>query len=127
MPLAAEHTARQIAPGDCDRIRTGATEKGITMLWCVRAGKTAVQSVHLDASKFTAEEARAWLQAHDFSTANFVAATKEPATAEAEAAACDIRCGAGSLELLAELAGRPGPRRVALEAYTGVPMKLDNF
>jgi hypothetical protein len=78
MPLENTHTARQLPPDSCDKIRTqvNAFGEGITVQWCVRAGKPVeAQSIHFDAAKFTADEAKAWLEKHKYSAKEFIPAT----------------------------------------------------
>jgi hypothetical protein len=140
MPLPAEHTARQKEPGACKSFRrqNGAFGPGIDVIWCVNPGKaTEPQSIHFDAGKFTPEEAKAWLEKHNFSAANF-----EPASGKGKASALLVNlaaeglpsglrlCGASeALELLAEAAGPNGSklRPFAMTAYTGAAMRVDGF
>lgn len=89
MPYEHTHTARQMPPSKCDKIRTQEITAGIAFLYCVKGGKADVESVHFDAAKFSAEEARAWLKKHDFKTDEFVPA--KPAHAKAGAVP-DVTC-----------------------------------
>jgi len=74
MPLPSQHTATQNAAGKYKKIRRENDKfgKGIDVLWGVLAdGKTEVQSIHFDADKFTAAEAKKWLKDNDYSTSDF--------------------------------------------------------
>lgn len=77
MPLANEHAARIHDPGKYDKIRRENNKfgDGVHVLWGIKDGKSEVQSIHFDASKFTADEARAWLKDHEYKPIEF-----EPAT-----------------------------------------------
>jgi len=139
VPFANVHTARQMPPAKCDKIRTQEITSGVAFNYCVRAGKTDVESVHFDAAKFTPAEARAWLEKHDFKTDQFVPAKsgKAEAAAAAEpdlgiaakADVVEIRASAtGTCEIEALAAGdASGLARVRMVGYTGVPMKLEGF
>jgi len=135
MPLPGVHTARQLDPKTCDRIRSqpDAFGPGISVLWCVKSGKAEIGSVHFSAAKFTADEARAWLKRHDMSVKDFepAAPSKQNAAAvlECDAARPELLCG-GRGTFLIEATGADDPvklPRVRLNAYTGVPMKLEGF
>jgi hypothetical protein len=138
MPIPGTHVARQKSPGACDKIRTQADAmgKGVTVLWCVRAGKpTEPESIHFDAKQFTADEAKAWLAKHQFKADRFEPAAPEPkAGADVDVAAetypSEVRCGYGggdAVEIEAQAAGSADLPRVSMLGYTGVPMKLDGF
>jgi len=135
MPLPGVHTARQIDPKTCDRIRSqpDAFGPGISVLWCVKGGKAEIGSVHFAASKFTVEQAKAWLKKHDLKTDNFepAAPSKQQAAAvvECDAARPELLCGGRGLFVLeAADAANPGALpRVRMTAYTGVPMRLADF
>lgn len=69
MPISGWHTSRQQDPEKYKKIRTSKNEfgSGINTLYGVTEdGKTEVQSIHFDASKFTPEEAKAWLRKHNY-------------------------------------------------------------
>src|SRR5262249_31484796 len=106
MPLPGTHTARQIPPSQCERIRSqpDAFGPGIGVLWCVKSGKAEIGSVHFDSAKFTVEQAKAWLKRHDLSTKDFEPATpsKQNAAAalEMEAARPELLCGGRGIFLL---------------------------
>lgn len=70
-PYVNEHAARQLDPAQFQEIHRENDKfgAGIDALWGVLAnGKTKLQSIRFDASKFTVAEAKAWLKDHDFKT-----------------------------------------------------------
>ena len=70
-PYANEHAARQLDPAQFQEIHRENDKfgAGIDALWGVLAnGKTKLQSIRFDASKFTVAETKAWLKDHDFKT-----------------------------------------------------------
>ena len=72
MPYPNEHAARQNDPGKYVRVRRENDKlgSGIHVIWGVKDdGKTEVQALRFDASKFTADEAREWLEEHEYNTA----------------------------------------------------------
>lgn len=78
MPSTTEHTARINDPNKYEKIRRVNDEfgSGINVLYGVLAsGKTEVQSIHFDADKFSAAEARKWLKDHDYKPIEFVEAS----------------------------------------------------
>jgi len=87
-PLPDEHAARQADPGRFTELRrkNAVFGAGIDVIYGILDGKSVVQSIRFDAAKFTPEEARAWLKAHDFAT-NLEAASKV-----AKNALC-VQCG----------------------------------
>ena len=79
-PYPAEHAARQHDPSRYKAIRRQNDKfgAGIDVLFGILPdGKTEVQAIRFDASKFTPEQARAWLAAHKYKTALEVATGKE--------------------------------------------------
>ena len=76
-PYPHEHAARQADPADFARFRRKETAPGVALIFGrPRAGGAwQVQSVRLAAEHFTAEQAREWLEEHDFALRAF-----EPAT-----------------------------------------------
>ena len=84
MPFANMHTARQRSPDDFESIKTLGGGKGVQILGGqVKGGdgKAVIQSIHFDKTKFTADEARAWLKEHGHSTTAFVPARKDDVAA----------------------------------------------
>jgi HK97 family phage prohead protease len=80
MPSTTEHSARISDPSKYERIRRKNDEfgKGIHVLYGIKKdGKTEVQAIHFDKTKFTAVEAKTWLKDHDYHPIEFVAATEK--------------------------------------------------
>jgi len=77
MPYPNEHAARITDPGQYDRIRrkNDAFGKGIDVIYGVKDGKSEVQAIRFDASKFTAAQAKKWLKDHDYTAVEFAEAT----------------------------------------------------
>ena len=69
MPYKAEHAARQMEPTQFDdfrRVHEEVAPDGIDFIYGIKPdGTTAIQSVRADASKWTVEDFRSWLQEHD--------------------------------------------------------------
>lgn len=79
MPFPNEHAARQLPPGDFTKFRRSRLgfPKGISAIVGIRSnGKTAVQSLRFDRTKWTAAQARSWLKDHGFKSGLEVAARK---------------------------------------------------
>ena len=67
MPYPSYHSARIHEPDQYPKKRYGKDEfgGGIDVIWGITdAGKTEVQAIRFDKTKFTPEEARAWLKKH---------------------------------------------------------------
>jgi len=80
MPFSNQVAARQQPPGRYKKFRreNGKFGDGIDVIWGVTPnGKTEVQSIRFDASKFSTEEARSWLKEHKYKT-GVTPATGEP-------------------------------------------------
>lgn len=101
-PFPNEHAARQADPDEFGRFRRKQIAPGVSLIYGrPRAGGAwAVQSVRLAAERFTAAEAREWLQEHDFATRGF-----EPAE-DAAAAKADDAAALADLLLLEDEAER---------------------
>lgn len=83
-PYPHEHAARQADPADFARFRRKETAPGVSLIYGRprTGGAWQVQSVRLAAERFTPEQAREWLEEHDFALRAF-----EPAAlGDAEAA-----------------------------------------
>lgn len=65
MPFVNEHAARQTDPAQYDSFARKELAPGITAILGVKDGKTEVQSVRFDATKFEPEQAKKWLEEHD--------------------------------------------------------------
>lgn len=80
-PYPNEHAARQSDPGKYKSFRRQNDKlgPGISVVFGITSdGKAEIQTIRFDSSKFTPEQARAWLKEHDFKTG------LEPATGKTE-------------------------------------------
>ena len=71
MPLAHYHAARQSEPANFVRFVTKKNQGGSGIdfiLGFTKDGQSSVQSIRFDKSKFTAHQAKSWLQKHGFKT-----------------------------------------------------------
>lgn len=71
MPYTNEHAARQNDPNAYKEIRrqNDKFDPGIHVIWGIKPdGKTEVQAIRFDASKFTVNEAKEWLEEHGYKT-----------------------------------------------------------
>jgi len=78
MPYPNEHAIRLNPPGKYERIRRQNDKfgSGIDALFGVTSdGKTEVQAIRFDKSKFTVEQAKKWLKDHDYKVTGFELAT----------------------------------------------------
>lgn len=73
-----EHAARQLDPSTHRVVGSKEIISGVRMLFAVVDGKTVAQSLRFNTANFTADEAKAWLKAHNYSTAQFEAASVSP-------------------------------------------------
>lgn len=85
-PQPNEHAARLNDPGRYEQIRRQNDKlgPGIDVIWGItKDGKTEMQAIRFDKAKFTADEARKWLEDHDMKTIEFEKASeaKDPAPA----------------------------------------------
>jgi hypothetical protein len=67
-PLPSEHAARQLPPTGEMRRQNDKFGPGIHAIWSIVGGKTKLQSIRFDASKFTVAQAKAWLKEHNRKT-----------------------------------------------------------
>jgi hypothetical protein len=77
-PYPNEHAARMVDPGKFKEIRRQNNKfgPGIHVIFGItEAGKAEVQSIRFSSSKFSADEAHAWLSAHNYHPIEFAAAT----------------------------------------------------
>lgn len=90
MPFKGKHAARIKNPGVFDRIRIEADGfgAGIDVAWGMREGsdEPEVQSLRFDASRFTLDEAKKWLEDHGYPNPLELeeAAAEEPAAAASQ-------------------------------------------
>jgi len=85
--LPGEIAARQVDPNKFEKFRRENDKfgAGIHAIWGITAdGKTEVQSIRFDSSKFTEDEAKAWLEKHGFKTTIEPAAKPEEKTMSTE-------------------------------------------
>lgn len=71
MPFANQHAARQTEPGKYDTFRRGHPSgfpAGVDVIYGIKSGKSEIQSVRFDSSKFTVQQAKDWLKEHSFKT-----------------------------------------------------------
>ena len=82
MPFPNEHAARVRAPGGFDSIKRQNNKfgPGIHAMFGIIAGKSQLQAVRFDKTKFTPAEARRWMTEHDHKVILF-----EPATGKQKA------------------------------------------
>ncbi len=70
----SEHAARQLDPATHKVVGSKQLTDGIRALFAIQGDKSVIQSLRFDAEKFTPDAAKAWLKAHNYSTAQFEAA-----------------------------------------------------
>lgn len=78
-PYPNEHSARMENPDKYDKIRRENDKfgDGIDVLWGIlENGDVELQAIRFSADKFTADEARAWCEDHDYEPIEFEAATE---------------------------------------------------
>lgn len=66
MAYKNEHSIRVKQPTGYDKYRRGNLTTGIDAIYGIKGGKSEVQALRFDKSKFTPEEARAWADKHGF-------------------------------------------------------------
>jgi hypothetical protein len=78
MPYPNEHSARINSPSKYDSFarKNDVGGAGIDFIFGIKEGKSEIQAIRFDASKFSPAEARAWLKAHGHKPIEFAAATK---------------------------------------------------
>ncbi len=69
-----EHAARQLDPSKYKVVGSKQLVEGIRAIFALVDGKSVIQSFRFDSGKYTADAAKAWLKAHNYSTAQFEAA-----------------------------------------------------
>lgn len=140
MPYPREHAARLRDPGRYERFRRENDKfaRGVHAIWGIlRGGKVELQAIRFDAAKFTVDEARKWLKAHNFKPILF-----EPATEEKEGKAMEPNTRAATVPSGFYIRGEPGGvrieassgssegktlRRFTMTAYTGGAMTLSGW
>ena len=83
-PYVKEHAARLKDPDQYEGFRRMNNEfgEGIHVILGLKGGKAEEQSLRFDKSKFTADEARQWLEDHDYNVIKFEPAIEEKAMDE---------------------------------------------
>lgn len=90
-PYPNEHAARLVEPDQFDEFRRDADAggTGIDFIYGIKEGESEIQSIRFDADRFTAGEAREWLDEHDFEPIKFEEAIGEREGTSAEGAEND--------------------------------------
>jgi len=115
-PYPNEHALRLNDPGKYKRIRRQNDKfgSGIHAIFGITEdGKTELQAIRFSADKFTAEEARKWLEDHDYKTSGF-----EPAKKPKKQLIEDSASGGGNVVL-----SREGQKMVCPECVHVGPSK----
>ena len=83
-PYPGEHAARIEDPEQFDRFRRKNDEfkKGIHVIHGIKNEERLIQSIRFDSDLYSADEAKAWLEEHDFEYIKFEAAIEERAISE---------------------------------------------
>ena len=71
MPFPNQHAARQTDPSQYDSFANKELAPGITAILGIKDGKSEVQSVRFDKTKFEPDQAKKWLKDHDFKVDTF--------------------------------------------------------
>ena len=66
MPFKNEHSIRLKAPKGYKKYRRGNLTTGVDAIYGIKDGKSEIQALRFDKSKFSPEEARAWATKHKF-------------------------------------------------------------
>lgn len=75
MPYPNEHAAIVADEGNCGKYRRMNQGGGVSLILCEKNGKMEAVSYRFDKSKFTAEEAKAWLAKHNLRADKFEGAS----------------------------------------------------
>ena len=76
MPYPSEHAARVKDPGSCDSFKRMNQGSGVSLILCIKDGKSSAQAYRFKKDKFTAEQAKAWLAKHDIKYISFEKASE---------------------------------------------------
>jgi len=101
--MPGEHAARQVSPDAFEKFRRENDKfgAGIHAIWGITAdGKTEVQSIRFDSSKFTEDEAKAWLEKHGFKTTIEPAAEPEEKTMSTIETKAEAAQGSTMIEMI---------------------------
>lgn len=140
MPYPNEHAARLRDPARYERFRRENDKfaRGVHAIWGIlRGGKVELQAIRFDAAKFTVDEAKKWLKAHNFKPILFEPATegkegkamKQNSRAATVPSGFYIRGEPGGVRIEASSAAAEGKtlRRFNMTAYTGGAMTLSGW
>lgn len=78
-PYPNEHAARLTNPDQYDSFarQADAGGPGIDFIYGIKGGESEIQAIRFDAARYSADEARQWLDEHDFSALLFEPASEE--------------------------------------------------
>lgn len=76
MPYPSEHAARVLEPGQCDSFKRMNQGSGVSLILCIKNGKSSAQSYRFKKDKFTPEQAKAWLNKHNINYISFEKASE---------------------------------------------------
>ena len=67
-PYVGEHAARLHDPDEYDSFsrENGAGGSGIDFIWGIKSDGVEIQAIRFDANRYTVDEAKTWLEEHDF-------------------------------------------------------------
>ena len=82
MPYPSEHAARVKDPDKCDSFKRMNQGQGVSLILCIKDGKSSAQSYRFKKDKFTPEQAKAWLAKHDIKPIGFEEASDEKVAAK---------------------------------------------
>jgi len=80
MPYPNEHAARQKDPSGYDRFARSHPKgwpAGVDAIYGIKNGKSEIQAVRFDKSKWTVDAAKKWLKENGFKTSGFEPAAKK--------------------------------------------------
>jgi HK97 family phage major capsid protein len=85
-PYPNEHAARIKDPAQFDDFRREADAggAGIDFIYGIKDGESEIQAIRFDKNRYTPEQAKAWLDEHDFTPIEFEEATGERMSEEVE-------------------------------------------
>jgi hypothetical protein len=114
LPYPSEHSARLIAPHfDKYARKNDAGGAGVDFIFGISNGKSELQAIRFDKKKFTAEEAHAWLKAHDKHPLSF-----HPATSDHSGVTATGICVRGPVKNVSVMPGQ-SPKDEALASIHG--------
>lgn len=92
MPFPNEHAARLKDPDQYDSFARKNNEggEGIDFIYGIKDGKSELQAIRFDKTRFTTQEAKAWLKSHDFEPILFEEASERKIMSDEERAMVSI-------------------------------------